>query len=217
MVRHCEAEGNVKRIFQGISDLDITELGAKQLKYLEKRFENIPLDKIYSSPLIRTQKTAAAVKGTKDIEIEINDGLIELNGGIVEGKPFKETFDSMPDLLDAWLNHPQDFHPEGGEYMSDAYERIWNTVLNIAKENKGKNIACTSHGGVIRCLNCRLLLGNIKELKNMAWSDNTAITLIEFDDNFKPNVVFANVTSHLPDDLILQKSRLSSFMGGAKA
>ena len=76
MVRHCEAEGNVKRIFQGISDLDITELGAKQLKYLEKRFENIPLDKIYSSPLIRTQKTAAAVKGTKDIEIEINDGLI---------------------------------------------------------------------------------------------------------------------------------------------
>jgi broad specificity phosphatase PhoE len=45
-VRHCEAEGNVKRIFQGLTDLDISELGAKQLKLLEKRFENIPLDKI---------------------------------------------------------------------------------------------------------------------------------------------------------------------------
>ena len=40
-VRHCEALGNVMRIFQGSSDLDITEDGAKQLEYLEKRFQNL--------------------------------------------------------------------------------------------------------------------------------------------------------------------------------
>jgi len=31
IVRHCEAMGNQNRIFQGISDCDVTELGKKQL------------------------------------------------------------------------------------------------------------------------------------------------------------------------------------------
>ena len=41
MVRHCEAMGNVKRLFQGSSDFDISEIGAKQLEYLKNRFKNI--------------------------------------------------------------------------------------------------------------------------------------------------------------------------------
>ena len=51
---------------------------------------NIHLDKIYASPLIRTRKTALAVAGGRDIEIKDEPGIIELNGGVVEGKPFKE-------------------------------------------------------------------------------------------------------------------------------
>ena len=80
IVRHCEAQGNLKRLFQGVSDFDITETGAKQLEYLKKRFENIHLDKIYASPLIRTRKTALAVAGGRDIEIKDEPGIIELNG-----------------------------------------------------------------------------------------------------------------------------------------
>ncbi len=119
-VRHCEATGNVQRIFQGITDTEISELGAKQLEFLQKRFENEKIEKIYSSPLNRAYKTALAVKGSKNIEIVKIHGLIELNGGIVEGKPFAETFSKMPHLADAWDNHPEDFHPEGGESMRAA-------------------------------------------------------------------------------------------------
>lgn len=56
IVRHCEAMGNIKRLFQGSSDFDITEFGAEQLEYLKIRFKNIPLDKVYTSPLIRAKK-----------------------------------------------------------------------------------------------------------------------------------------------------------------
>ena len=31
LVRHCEAMGNHKRLFQGSTDCDISEIGAKQL------------------------------------------------------------------------------------------------------------------------------------------------------------------------------------------
>ncbi|MBR6533831.1 MAG: histidine phosphatase family protein, partial [Clostridia bacterium] len=43
LVRHCEAYGNLNRLFQGVSDFDISEMGAKQLEFLKKRFENIQL------------------------------------------------------------------------------------------------------------------------------------------------------------------------------
>ena len=215
MVRHCEAMGNVMRLFQGSSDFDISETGEKQLEYLKNRFKDIKLDKVYTSPLIRARKTALAVIGDRSLEPIDEKGLIERDGGIVEGKPFKETFNSIPGLADAWDNHPEDFAPEGGEKMRDAYERIWNTVKKIAAENKGKAVACTTHGGVTRCLLCRLLKGDITKLKEMPWCENTAVTLIRFDDSLNREVVFYNDTAHLPEELIPKRSRLSSFMGKA--
>ena len=214
IVRHCEAIGNVKRIFQGSTNLDISETGAMQLEYLKKRFADIPLDKVYTSPLIRAYKTAEAIIGYKDLKPIPEKGLIELDGGIVEGKPFKETFNSIPGLAETWDNHPEDFAPENGERMRDAYERIWNTVKGIAEENAGKTVACATHGGVTRCLLCRLLKGDITKLSAMPWSENTAVSLIEFDESLNPHVVFFNDVSHLPKELIPVRSRLSSFMSG---
>lgn len=216
MVRHCEAMGNVKRLFQGSTDLDISETGEKQLEYLKRRFENIPLDKVYTSPLIRAYKTALAVIGDKGLTPIKYEGLREINGGIVEGRPFREAFAEIPGLADTWDNHPQDFAPEGGEPMNDAYERIWNAVKEIAADNCGKTVACTTHGGVMRCLLCRLLLGDISRLAEMSWSDNTAVTLLRFGSEEKPEVVFYNDASHLPPELIPKRSRLSSFIGEEK-
>ena len=36
LVRHCEAMGNHKRLFQGSTDCDISEIGAKQLEFLKE-------------------------------------------------------------------------------------------------------------------------------------------------------------------------------------
>lgn len=215
-VRHCEALGNVQRIFQGVTDTDVTELGEQQLELLKERFSNINIDKIYTSPLKRAVKTALAVKGEKDIQIINEDGLIEINGGSIEGKKFADTFEAFPHLAEAWNNHPGDFAPDGGEPMSSAYERIWDTLMNIVKTNKGKTIACSSHGGVIRCLLCRLLFNNINELKNAPWSENTAVTLLEVDDDFKIKVSFINDVSHLPSELLPQRSRIARLVGAEK-
>ncbi len=154
--------------------------------------------------------------GGRDIEIKDEPGIIELNGGAVEGKPFKETFNSIPGLAETWDNHPEDFAPPQGEKMRDAYERIWNTVKRIAAENSGKTVALATHGGITRCLMCRLLNGDITKLASTPWSENTAVSLIRFDVDLKPAVVFYNDASHLPKELIPQRSRLSSFMGGEK-
>lgn len=96
--------------------------------------------------------------------------------------------------------------------MRDAYERIWNTVKRIVADNSGKTIACSTHGGVIRCLLCRLLTNDISKLSEIPWSENTAVSLIEFDSDLNPTVVFYNDISHLPEGFIPSRSILSSFM-----
>ncbi len=199
------------RIFQGSTDLDISEDGAKQLEYLKKRFENIHIDKIYSSPLIRAQKTALAIKGDKQVEIVLLKELAELHGGVVEGRKFAEAFASIPGLADAWDNHPQDFAPPEGESMRHAYERIWDAIKYIIKNNSGKTIACASHGGLTRCLTCRLMKNDINELKNIPWSENTAVMLLEADDNMNVTIKYFNDVSHLPKELVPNtRSRLSA-------
>ena len=211
-VRHCEATGNLNRTFQGSTDTDITELGEKQLQKLSERFSKIQLDKIYTSPLKRAYKTALAIKGNRNIEIEPLDGIIELDGGIIEGLPIEISFKKHLDLKDAWFNHPEDFAPEGGEAMRDAYERIENTFFSLVKKHKGQTIACASHGGIIRCLECRILHNDISRLKEVTLFDNTAIILFEIDDNNNISIKFTNDYSHLTPDLIRQKSRVSDFM-----
>lgn len=199
------------RIFQGSTDLDISPIGAKQLEYLKKRFENIHIDKIYSSPLIRAQKTAEAIKGNKDVEIVLLKELAELHGGVVEGRKFAEAFATIEGLADAWDNHPQDFAPPEGESMRHAYERIWDAIQYIVKNNKNKTIACSSHGGLTRCLTCRLMKNDINELKNIPWSDNTAVMLFEIDDNMNISLKYCNDVSHLPKELVPDtRSRLST-------
>lgn len=209
IVRHCEAEGNNKRLFQGSTNCDITDLGGKQLDFLKKRFTGISIDKVYTSPLIRAKKTALAIKDNRDIPVITDEGLIEIHGGVVEGKPFLKAFKDIPGLAQIWNNSPQDFAPEGGEPMRHAYERIWETVSNIAKENVGKTVVVATHGGVIRCLNCRLIYGSIERLKDMSWCENTGVSLITFDDGMNVKLEFMNDSSHVPEEFLPKRSRMA--------
>ena len=60
VVRHCEAQGNIRRVFNGITDGDITENGARQLDLLAARTAEDHADVIHSSPARRSVKAAQA-------------------------------------------------------------------------------------------------------------------------------------------------------------
>lgn len=208
LVRHCEAMGNHKRLFQGSTDCEISEIGAHQLEYLKERFKNIKLDAVYSSPLIRAQKTAEAVAHGKGLDIITRKNLAELHGGVVEGRPFQEAFNAIPGLADAWNNHPQDFAPEGGESMRDAYVRIYDEIISLARANRDKTIAAATHGGVLRCLMCRVLYYDITRLKDVPWCENTAVTLLKINDDDKITVEFFNDYTHVPPEYMPKRNRI---------
>ncbi len=213
LVRHCEAKGNQKRLFQGKINTDITKLGETQLEFLKKRFKDIKLDAIYTSPLIRAQKTAFAILGEREMDVKIDNDLCEINAGIYDGHSFYEIFRLHEDLGEIWDNHPQDFEPEGGEKMRDAYERIYKAIVKIAEDNDGKTVAVASHGGAIRCLMARLTYGTVERLAEIPWAENTAVALITYD-NGELKLEYKNDHTHIPDEYLPVKTRLSTLMKG---
>lgn len=201
IVRHCETDGNATKTFQGHTDNDINLLGEKQLVALSERFKNINLETVFTSPLIRTRKTAKAIVGNRNIPIVPVKGLIELNGGVYEGKTYEEIGNEYPDFKLIWQSEPWRFSPPNGESMVNAYNRIWKTVFNIALENKNKTMAISTHGGVLRCLLCRILKNDIKKLTEIPFGLNTCVALIKFDDYMTADVIYFNDDSHLTDEL----------------
>ena len=70
-IRHGETEWNTKGIYQGLTDIPLSEKGEKQAEYLGKRFQNkaLKVDAIYSSPLQRAVKTAESIANAKGLKI----------------------------------------------------------------------------------------------------------------------------------------------------
>lgn len=211
IVRHCETMGNHLKVFQGSNDFEISPVGEKQIAALGERFKDIHIDAVYSSPFSRAKKTAAAIAAPKGLEIIVNEGIREISGGIIEGKTLKEIFENHKELEDAWNLSPQNFHAEKGESMRSVYNRVSAAFMEIVRENKDKTIAVVSHGAAIRNLFCFLIYGDIEKLIEVDWCDNTAVNLVEFDDNFKAEIKFLNSTEHLSEELLPSGSRITAW------
>jgi broad specificity phosphatase PhoE len=200
LIRHCEAMGNYERIFQGHTDADISENGKIQLELLSVRCRNMPIDVLYSSPLKRAYLTAEAVNTYHHLPIQVDAGLVEINGGLWEGEKWEELPALYPEHALQWNTKPYDFAPPQGESMRQVYDRMWNTVTKIVAENQEKKIVITSHGCAIRNFLCHAMGKPIEQLNDVDWCDNTAISIIDFDEAMEPHIVLLNDSSHLTEE-----------------
>ena len=201
LIRHAQAEGNIKRIFQGHTDAYISECGKVQLERLKTRFENIPFDVIYSSPLKRAFETAQAVNSLMKKEIIINEDLIEINGGKFEGERWDDLPDLFPNEYELWANNHGEFAAPDGESMPEVYDRMKNAINTIVKNNTGKTIVVVSHGCAIRNYLCYAMGNCVTEIDEVDWCDNTAISKIGFDEDLNPRIELLNDASHLDSDI----------------
>ena len=200
-IRHAEALGNVQEFFQGRTDCELSQKGVVQLEYLSNRFKDINIEKIYSSPLIRTLETSNAIKKYHDVEIVIDERIIEIDGGVWEGLKWDDLPKSYPLEYDLWQNKLHAFKIENGESMIQVFERMKSAIRDIVSQNFGRTIAIVSHGCAIRNYLCYANGDNIDKINEVSWSDNTAVSLIEFDENHYPTIIYKNDSSHLTNEM----------------
>jgi broad specificity phosphatase PhoE/orotate phosphoribosyltransferase len=197
-IRHAEAEGNVKRIFHGWTDANLTEKGHIQAQKVAERFKHIDIDVIYSSNLTRAKETARYIADLKKLPVITSVKLREINGGDWEEQKWEDLPLKWPYEYHTWENMPHVHHMPKGESMEEFQERLINEVRYIIENNEGKNICIVTHGTAIKALVCYFCQCTLEEMLNIKWVDNTSVTEIDYvDGNFK--VVFEGDASHLGD------------------
>lgn len=199
LIRHAEAEGNLYRRVHGHYDSLITVRGQKQIKALEKRFAEIPIDYVYSSDLIRTRVTAGAIYKSHGLELQLSSQLREVNMGVWEDQTWGEVERFEPEQLEAFNKDPSIWKIDGCEDYFSLQNRMKNAVRDIALRHDGKTVAVVSHGSAIRTLICGILNIPPQEIRRVPHCDNTAVALLHVDGS-KFTVEFQGDNSHLTEE-----------------
>lgn len=206
IVRHAEAEGNYKRLFHGWSDGELTEKGHIQAARAAERLKNVRIDVLYSSSLKRTLQTAGYIADAKNLPILRTDQLKEINGGDWEGEPWETLPEKWPEAYHTWENTPHLHSMPNGETMEEFQERLVEEVKHIIGMNKGKHIGIVTHGTAIKALLCYFNSCPLEEMFNIKWCDNTAITIVDYE-NDQFSLVLEGDSTHLDDALSTLKNQ----------
>ncbi len=200
IIRHAEAAGNAARTFQGRTDAMLTERGRLQAERLAERFQKIPLDAVYTSPLQRACDTAAAVcRNHPGLAPEIDPDLAEIDGGDIEGRSWAEFSALYPQASALWDGPLHQFAAPGGESMRQVYDRVSRALMRIAA-NPGRAVAVVSHGCAIKNLLCFASDAGFERLAETPWPQHASVSCIEAGEHgFR--IRFASDTSHLEEAL----------------
>lgn len=145
LVRHGESTGNITRTFCGHTDVELTPNGVYQAQNMAKLFNNIDVERIYSSPLKRAYNTAKEISKIKNMDIIVNDLLKERNFGDFEGLCWDEIESRFPEDSKKSIARGVWYEYKNGESMEDVLDRVAKFFKNY-KDNS----VVVAHGAFIR-------------------------------------------------------------------
>jgi alpha-ribazole phosphatase/probable phosphoglycerate mutase len=160
LIRHGQPEGGDR--FRGTRDDPLSETGWRQMRASTR--DEIPWERIVTSPLLRCAEFAAELAEQRGIPLETDAGFAELAFGEWEGLSFEELSASDPAALHAFFSDPVNNTPPGGEPMllfRDRIQTAWEGLLN---RHAGRHVLLVCHGAVMRVIYHRILANPLDSL-----------------------------------------------------
>ena len=157
LVRHGEIE--TTGILAGKTDIALSAVGREQLAKAINPLPNI--SRCVSSPLIRCHELAAQYCQQRNIELEVESNLQEMNFGDWDGKTYQALWDmdknsGLSSIGDFWQN-PWQNSPPNGETMVNFVSRVDHWWHNYLAHDDLLDTLVFTHGGVIKHLLARVL------------------------------------------------------------
>lgn len=143
--RHGQTIWNVENKICGATDIALTSLGREQARALGKKIleEELCIDEILYSPLIRARDTALEVSQITGIPAREEIRLTEQNFGRYEATPRNGA--EFQEAKKCFINHF-----EGGETMLHLAQRIYNLLDEIRVQAGEKTYLLVAHNGIAR-------------------------------------------------------------------
>jgi isoleucyl-tRNA synthetase len=142
MMRHGEAESNVKKIIDpGSHNFHLTNVGRKQVEQSAALLKRKKIDFIITSPVTRTRETAEIVGKILGIKVKTDERLREIQlGPTLSGCHDFKYHEMYPSYKLKFEQRPVD-----GESLTDLRARQWSLIKELEKKYEGKNILLVSH------------------------------------------------------------------------
>lgn len=196
LIRHGQAEGNLYRRCHSWHNGLLTLKGREQVKALEKRFEDVHIDAVYSSDLYRAMSTAGAIYRPRGLTLRVDPGLREIGAGIWEDVMWGQLLYDHRESLTAFLHCDPSWSVEGSETFPQVRQRIQAAIQRIAAVHPNQTVAVVSHGCAIRMGLSAWLGLDLANASQLPLANNTGVAKLEVE-NGRVNVVYYNDDSHL--------------------
>ena len=159
LVRHGETEWNREGRAQGRADIPLNEAGVAQSQALAAEFTSMRIANVMSSSSRRAVLTAEAIAAPHSLDVQPNDGLLELDFGALDGAPLRDMREMFPDFFEHWTRDPATAQfPDGGETLQQLQDRTWAVVDSVAREHEAQdNVIIVSHAFASYSIMCRAL------------------------------------------------------------
>jgi broad specificity phosphatase PhoE len=196
LVRHGQTDWNRVERFRGRADVPLNESGLAQAKATGERVaaEWKPVA-VYSGPLSRAVRTAEAIAGHFNLEVQVRPGLADIDYGRWQGLTPDEARARWPEDVETWYRAPQDAQIPGGETLSALRTRAMAEIKVLGNLHEGETIALVGHTVINRVI----LLGVLGLGNERFWrlrQEPCAINVFEGDGS-QYDLVSLNDTSHL--------------------
>jgi broad specificity phosphatase PhoE len=178
IVRHGETDWNQQGMIMGHQDIPLNERGIDQANILKNVMQQLTIETIWTSPLLRARQTAEIINEGSNHRILQNRDLMERGWGVGEGTIH---LGQSPDVIkDFELGNMEESLPEGAESYINFKNRISSAFHEILEPSTLPPLI-VSHGGVLFVLamalaqttiiakNCELYYFKPPNQENNSW------------------------------------------------
>jgi 2,3-bisphosphoglycerate-dependent phosphoglycerate mutase len=159
LVRHGQSEWNLKNLFTGWRDVDLTEVGVKEAREAGRKLkaQGISFDVAYTSALKRAQRTLDLVleeMGLANIPVFKDQALNERDYGDLSGLNKDDARAKWGEEQVLIWRRSYDIAPPGGESLKDTLARTLPYYVTeiLPRVLRGERVLVTAHGNSLRAL-----------------------------------------------------------------
>jgi 2,3-bisphosphoglycerate-dependent phosphoglycerate mutase len=159
LLRHGQSEWNLKNLFTGWRDVDLTEQGIKEARGAGRRLkvQGIRFDVAFTSALIRAQHSldlALEELGQRSLPVFKDKALNERDYGDLSGLNKDDARKKWGDEQVKLWRRSYDVPPPGGESLKDTAARVLPYYIQeiLPRVLGGDNVLVSAHGNSLRAL-----------------------------------------------------------------
>ena len=159
LVRHGQSEWNLKNLFTGWRDPDLSPLGHEEAKAAGAKIaaKGFKFDVAYTSVLIRAQRTCQYILdgvGQSGLTTIKNMALNERDYGELSGLNKDDARAKWGEEQVHIWRRSYDVPPPGGESLKDTGARVWPYYLHEIQPHvlRGETVLAAAHGNSLRAL-----------------------------------------------------------------